>query len=88
MSLDLITNSLLHVMDYVPDYYHPASHLSAKIMNNGLVTEASYTIVDAFTPFTMSQVLVVRANHKSQLCIILKVYNLWSYHGEKEAPRQ
>ena len=89
-------------MDYVPDYYHPGSQLSAKIMNGGLVTDAFYTVIDAFTPFTMSQVLVVRANHKSQSCVILKVYDPrffshrfrgriqhpWSYDAEKEAARQ
>jgi hypothetical protein len=89
-------------MDYVPDYYHPGSQLSAKIMNGGLVTDAFYTVIDAFTPFTMSQVLVVRANHESQSCVILKVYDPrffshrfrgriqhpWSYDAEKEAARQ
>ena len=90
-------------MDNVPDYYHPGSQLSAKIVNHdGLVIDASYTVVDAFTPFTMSQVLVVQTNHKSQSPIILKVYDPrcfshrfkgriqhpWSYDAEKEAARQ
>ena len=90
-------------MDNVPDYYHPGSQLSAKIVNHdGLVIDASYTVVDAFTPFTMSQVLVVQTNHKSQSPIILKVYDPrcfshrfkgriqhpWSYRAEKEAARQ
>ena len=90
-------------MDYIPDHYHPGSQLSAKIVGrDGLVTDASYTVVEAFTPFTMSQVLVVQTNHKSQSRIILKIYDPrffshrfkgriqrpWSYHAEKEAARQ
>jgi hypothetical protein len=59
-------------------------------------------VVHAFTPFTMSQVLVVQTNRKSQSYIILKVYDPrlfshrfkgrilrpWSYDANKEAARQ
>lgn len=57
---------VMYVIDYVLDYYHLGSQLSAKVVNhNGSVTNAPYAVVSAFTPVTMDQVLVVQANPAS-----------------------
>ena len=47
----------------IPNYYHPGSTLSIQLATNDIV---SVTVVRSFTPFTMSQVLLVRLHTSSQ----------------------
>ncbi|KAF8070038.1 hypothetical protein FPV67DRAFT_1485947 [Lyophyllum atratum] len=61
-------------MTNIPDYYQPGSRLTVQLGE----TRLSATVVQAFTPFTTSQVLLVHTNSLPLLpasFVVLKVYD-------------
>ena len=85
-------------MSDLPAYYLPGSHLSVKVINSDKsVSHLSFTVSQAITPFTMSQVLIVQSHPGSDF--VLKIYDpqffshchngqikwAWSYDAEAGA---
>jgi serine/threonine protein kinase len=61
-------------MDNFPSYYLKGSLLSVRIVNSGSIADVSFKVDSAFTPFTMSQVLVVEPDSEGNK-IVLKIYD-------------
>ena len=58
------------VMDNLPSYYLPGSRLSVKLVDGGSDADVSFTIVSAFTPFTMSQVFLVESDSEEERGVV------------------
>jgi hypothetical protein len=72
----------------LPTYYLPGSSLSVMVINDDRsVSHLSFTVSKAFTPFTMSQVLVVQSCPKSYF--VLKVYDpqFFSHRHDRQIKR-
>jgi hypothetical protein len=81
----LIPTTASLVMSDLPACYLPGSCLSVKVINSDRsVLHLSFTASKAFTPFTMSQVLVVQSCPESHF--LLKVYDPWffSHHCDRQ----
>jgi hypothetical protein len=75
-------------MSDLPAYYLPGSHLAVKVVNGDKsVSHLSFTVSKAFTPFTMSQVLVVQSRPESHF--MLKVYDsrFFSHRRDRKIKR-